>query len=224
MNMPVLTSPAVKQNGHILFVILAVIFIGLAGAYFLVHDTTHPQANHERNDISSIAVMQYTASIGRGIHRMMAKGIPLDEIEFYAPIDQHFTDIAESDEAKKLLFHPDGGGVTYFPVDRDAVEKVTRYVGKTQNGNWHFMKLPVKSVGTDMPEMIALLYRVKPDICANINLELIGNTTIPTFPVSGEEFIKGQTPLDGPGIDGVNNLCFRTSDGRHVFYSVLLAQ
>ena len=224
MNVPAFASSAEKQSGNVLFVVLLCVALIAGFSCFMARDDKNPRANYDKNDISSLTVMQYSASIGRGIHRMLDKGIALKEIEFYPPIDSSFTDIAETDKAKNLLFHPEGGGVTYYPVDRDAVEKVTRNVSQNQNGNWHFKMLRVKNVGTSKKEMTVLLYRVKPDICKNINLALNGNETIPVIKATGEKFIKGHTRLDGPGFDGVTNTCFRTSDDRHVFYSVLLAR
>lgn len=224
MNVPALSSSAEKQSGNVLFLILLAVFLIAAGSFFIMRNDKNPRANHHKNEISTTAIMQYSAALSKGVHYMIDNGTRMDDIEYYPPIDPNFTELAESDKAKNLLFHPQGGGVTYYPVDRDAVEKVTRNVSGYQNGNWHFKKLRIKGVGTSKKELVVLLYRVKPDVCENINHELTGLKKIPVIKAKAERFIKGYTRLDGPGIEGVNNGCFRTSDDRHIFYSVILAR
>lgn len=222
MNVPALPAPSEKQSGNVLFLILFLIVAVSVGAYYVTRSEKNNSPNYDKKSISVTSLLQYTQGIQKGVNRLLEKGVKWEHIDYHAPIDPEFTELAQSDKSAQLLFHPDGGGVTYYPVDRDAVEKVTRQVSRNQNGNWHFLKLRVKGIATSKKELALILYRVKPDVCAMINEELHGSNTIPVITSSAKNFFRGHTRLDGEGLTGKSAACFVTSDNRYLFYTVLL--
>jgi hypothetical protein len=209
------------EKGNVLFLILVIVAIFSILFYLLSqHEASTPVPNLEKDNISSTSAIQYAKSIEKGVKRLLSHDVKLDQIQFYAPIDERFNqpDI----DTKIQLFHPDGGGVTYYPVDRDAVEKVTKKLAENQNGNWHFFKTGIKDIGDDKPVLIALLYRVKLDVCQNINQQLNGNKTIPVIAGTSGTIIKGDLSLSGAGIDKVSSQCIKADD--HYLYYRVLAQ
>jgi hypothetical protein len=212
------------QNGNVLVLILFIL-VTFSILFFLLtqRDTITRVPNFQKESISSISAVQYAAGVEQGVKRMLGKKIPVDKIEFFAPIDEHFDEKTQGDNAKYQLFHPDGGRVAYYPVDRDAVEKVTKVVGQNQNGNWHYFMVRIKGVGSDEPELVAMLYRVKKDICKSINKQLLGNENIPVVHAASEKIFRGAYRLDGEGIDGVASQCVKAED-RYLYYRVLAVQ
>ena len=212
------------QNGNVLVLILFILAV-FSALFFLIsqRDNVMRVPNFQKDSISSISALQYAAGIEQGIKRMLGKKIKPDQIQFYAPIDGQFNKKSEGDKAQYQLFHPEGGRVAYYPVDRDAVEKVTKVLGQNQNGNWHYFMIRIKGIGTDEPELVAMLYRVKKDICKNINQQLLGNDNIPVVYAPSEKIFRGIYRLDGEGINGVSAQCIKAED-RYLYYRVLAVQ
>ena len=52
---------------------------------------------------------------------MQLRNVEVADISFVAPTEAAFTS-ATPEDAKKMIFHPDGGGVSYSPVDVNTVE------------------------------------------------------------------------------------------------------
>lgn len=224
MNKPLLPLHARRESGNVLFLILLIVAVVAVISYVVTQGGSgHPRPNHNKGAISSASVMQYAKSIKKGVKRLTDKGVALNDIEFYAPIDSHFTEMAETETSKTLLFHPDGGGVTYFPVDSDDVEKRIRSLRRHQNGNWYFSHVKVRRVGTYRKEIVAILDYVKKDTCSEINQEITGNADIPQVDISSDDIIESKRRLKGARIDGQPSFCVKTLD-HYLFYSVLAQQ
>jgi hypothetical protein len=210
------------EKGNVLFLILVIVAI-FSCLFMLLsqHDMTTRVPNLQKDNISSTSTIQYAKSIEKGVKRLKKNNVTLDQIQFYAPIDTKFNQ--DDIDTKIQLFHPDGGGVTYYPVDRDAVEKVTKTLGEYQNGNWHFFKINIKGIGSDKPVLIALLYRVKQDVCENINQQLNGYKKIPVVAATSGKIIQGDFVLAGDGIDNVASQCIKADD-HFLYYHMLAAQ
>lgn len=213
-----------SENGNVLVLILVILLV-FAGLFFLVsqRDNHVRVPNFQKDSISTISAVQYSVAMEQGVKRLQDKKIPLDQIQFYAPIDEHFNENADEDGARLQLFHPEGGAVVYYPIDHDAVEKLTKTLGEYQNGNWHFVMIRIKGIGGDEPELVAMLYRVKQDICEKINRQLIGKQDIPVVHADSTKIFKGVYRLDGDGINGVPSQCIKADD-RYIYYHVLAAQ
>ncbi|MCB9990620.1 MAG: hypothetical protein H6867_04460 [Rhodospirillales bacterium] len=197
-------------------------------------------AGRETSKISSAQLTQYPAGIRTSIVRMIISGQEAETLEFNAPsvFDGCTEDPENSDEYRRCVFHPTGGGATFVEPAVDLVtaqaswvfngENEIEYVGTTTTG---------EKVSKDTADLIAFLPGVTKVVCKSINDEL----GIPGIPQQGGVVLSsmvnpdGKTPTslgasgtslgyeDGSALAGQPFGCFqRAEDQIYVYYHVLI--
>ncbi len=135
---------------------LVVVLGGLG--LFLYQVMTHGHADHfNRKDDTHLNMYQIPFSFQRGIEKVSAKyqlGVDdITKIDFSYP----GTDGYEHN-AKMNIFHPQGGNVSRYNIDRlKAISNNTHYIFTLGN--------KIQGQGTGESELMAVLSRVKGDMC-----------------------------------------------------------
>lgn len=224
-------TPNRNESGNALFLILIAVILFAALSYAITQSNRGSGApNRETSLISSTTVTQYSSAIRTGVTRMLLRNVDVPDINFDAPTEGAFTTAAaDPDLAKKELFHPDGGGVSYSPVDMNTVNAVVTTQGAKQNGNWHFVLANVSGIGTangsgTAYDLVAMLDNVKKTICERINEQITGSVTIPTIGSASTAILADNNSLlTGSDVAGKPFLCIKSSDN-YIYYHVVAEQ
>lgn len=216
---------AQKEAGNALFLILIAVVLFAALAYAITQFSGKSGNGREQGPLASTGVTQYSSAIRTGVTRMLLRDIPIDEIDFTMPPEGGFQGLSD-EQARKMVFHPAGGGVSYAPIDPSIVSTVltsSESFNSKQNGNWHFVRIKVMGIGTDASELVAALDDVKQSVCLGINRQITGSKTIPVINGSSHDILNGTVPLTDFLIDGQPFLCIKSKDS-YIYYHVLAEQ
>ena len=213
------------QSNVLLLILLAVVlFIALSYAIIQFGEGDHP-VSRVITPTASTSVTQYASALRTGVTRILLKDTPVQELDFTAPVKGAFGTLNE-DVSSKMVFHPNGGGVTFAPVSAAIVahqEQAPEDFTSKRNGNWFFVPLKINQVGTAQQELVAILDDVKRPICAAINDQITGTTLIPELNINKADLLSGKTVLNGKDIDAQPYLCIKTASD-YIYYHVLAEQ
>jgi len=214
-----------SQSGNALFLILIAVILFAALSYAITQSNRGGGApNRETSLISSTTVTQYSSAIRTGVTRLLLRNVEQGNITFEAPTEAAFTSLSAT-AAKNNIYHPEGGGVSYSPVDQNTVVAITAGQTATQNDNWHFVEAIVGGIGTGGTDLVAMLDHVKKPICERINEQINGNTTIPVIASASTDLLAaGNSLITGTGISGKPFLCVETTGSRYIYYHVISEQ
>ncbi|MDB5478738.1 MAG: hypothetical protein JWM96_1233 [Alphaproteobacteria bacterium] len=215
------------ESGNALFLILIAVVLFAALSYAITQSNRGGGApNRETSLISSTAITQYSSAIRTGITRMTLRNVDVASLDFTAPTDATaYAAAITANNTPNMVFHADGGGVSFTPVDQNIVNTVSTTMSSTQNGNWYFKSTPVTGVATAAADLVAFLDDLKKPLCESINLQINGNKTIPVLTGTPAAIVAGSVPVTGTGIDNKSFLCVGTSTANHyVYYHVMVEQ
>ncbi len=231
-----------NESGNVLFLILIAVALFAALSYAVTSSTRSGggNANNETNLVNTASITQYPASIRTAIIRMqISSGVDPQDLEFNPP-----SDITGCTSVPVCVFDPAGGAAVFATAIADAMED-------GQQGDWTFNgDFEIVNVGSTTSgnvsgnEIIAFLPGVKEAVCARINLEVMGSSTIPNTgsSVAGSSSTEGYMHMltDGVpfastnditlgtgGISGTTALdgqafgCFQDNGGDYVYYHVI---
>ena len=218
-----------NEQGNALFLILIAVVLFAALSYAITQSNRGGGApNRETSLIASTTVTQYSSAMRTGITRMLLRNTAISDLSFTAPVDTNFSTETPTSE---MVFHPEGGGVSYAPVDVNTVNNTpSTTFNDRQNSNWYFVETPVEGVGTDEVDLVAMLDDVKEAICQRINEQITGVKDIPAMSAaaaailadSASEVIAGGVAPSS--VNGQSFMCVESSDGRFIYYQVLAEQ
>lgn len=214
-----------SERGNALFLVLLTVLMVAGVIYFFTQDDDRNRPpNREVKSINSRSITQYADSIAKGVAKMQANNMPIDEIEFYAPTHPHFDEMLEEEAGKNLVFHHAGGGVHYSPVDRDAVEHIVKDSDKFQDRNWHFVQLKMPGIGTKKKDLVAILDNIKESLCERIDQRITGDEEVPEIDAASNELISGEKRIKGHHImKGKMSFCIKATD-HYLYYRILSEQ
>ncbi|MFP4386542.1 MAG: hypothetical protein ACLFP8_04295 [Alphaproteobacteria bacterium] len=233
------------QRGNVLFIVLVAIVLIGALLYAAMPSMRHSlKEAGEGTSISSGAMMQYTASLRAAVAGLLYKGAMVSELEFNRP--GHFESCSR---VEFCVFHPEGGGISYTPVGRDAMSS------SDLTNDWGFSALfEVEGVGVSIEgdfagnDVLALVYGVSETVCKQMNQDL-GVFDVPVSEIEDTVFTgvlaqgldpsiagsggmeSGWEAMDGEEVIGRGETavlagqaqgCFKSKAGHNVYYSVLL--
>ena len=131
-NMRILHNDNSNEQGNVLFLILIAVALFAAPSYAITSSTRSGggSADNETNLLHSAGIIQYPASVQTAIARMrLTDNIRAEDLEFYPP-----SNLASCSDAKKCVFHPQGGGATWS----DAPADVMTGVNLNPERRWHY--------------------------------------------------------------------------------------
>lgn len=167
----------VAQDGNIFVVIfLAIFLIGLLTAAINSFSTQQESISREDLKIQAAQIIRYGAELENGAQYVLRNGISENDIRFaHADAAVDYGTIATTPTAQ--VFSQSGGRATY----RTASTKIL----SSGTGNWEFYGTTrVPRVGSDNPELIAVLPNVTQAFCTEVNKNL-GLTNIPEDSTTG---------------------------------------
>lgn len=155
------------ESGNVIFfILLAVVLVGLVTVAIRSGDEG-ANIDKETIIIRVSEMRQYVSDIERGLRFIMQDGASEAEIRFAHP-DANPAYGAIADTPTRQLFNDTGGGVQYRLPPTDITSDSWEFYGNTR----------IPGVGTDNPELIAVLPNVTTAFCTKIN-EMNGHTGQP---------------------------------------------
>lgn len=149
------------ESGNIVFfILLAIVLVGLVTAALRSGGLETSGIDRENNIIKVSQIRQYSAELERAVTYIINNQISEADISFANP------DVASDDygtygdNPQAEIFNPGGGG---------AVSR-TPPAGVNDGSPWEFYaSSTVPGVGSDKPDLIAVLPKVTETVCAEIN-------------------------------------------------------
>lgn len=207
-------------KGSILFILLICVALFAALGYavsqgFRLNLGTTDAAKTDQEKLNATSVIDYFQHVAQGVQEMKYANISPAAIDFTLPDDPSF----DTPPLAKKIFHPQGGQVQYQTVWDQIKENAN--APRTQ---WAFFQNSIEGVGGTGAELMASLSYIHPTLCQELNRNILGSTTIPSFSGTLQDlFINGATPITSGNCAacvGKPMLC--VSDGTdQVFYFVL---
>lgn len=176
----------------------------------------------ETVEFYSNELIEYTSAAQYAIELMLSSGSKIDDLNFVIPGGAGF----ETGSHIHKVFHPQGGGLNYEASYDDAIA-----VGGA--GAWYFQNtLNVGWSDTAGDDVIMMAYNIKPQVCANINKKITGNTTIPSVTTGLDDIFNPAATTEAafdatncPACDGYPILCVSNNAvDTYGLYSIIAAQ
>lgn len=163
------------QSGNIIFFILLAIFlIGLVTA--ALRSTGIESSGIDREDltIKAAQIRQDAAEIEHAVNLVMQNGISENDISFASP-DAPSDYGTPGSNPKAEIFSTGGGAARYRPAP----------AGINDGSGWEFYgTTALPDIGSDKPDLVAVLPNVTEDFCKQIN-DAVGQTRpVPPAPIA----------------------------------------
>lgn len=173
-------NPQYRKNerGNVLwFILLALVLIGLLTAVLSRSGTSVDQTGDvEQQRIKISQMMRYVQGIEAAVQQMLLRGISESDISFYQDLNGDGNDATSPDAGEFynpnctrndcLVFHVDGGGITYQPPPQ----------GVNDGSDWIYTaRLRVTNIGTTVSgdpsssELLMILPNVTRAMCIQMN-------------------------------------------------------
>lgn len=218
-----------RGNAFLYVLIAIVLFAALTYAMVRNHDAggAASEIDEGRVSVAADSILAYAVSTQTAITRMDQMGTSADAIDFMLPSDTVFNDPPTLDK----LFHPDGGGLVYKPLPKDALDATVTnpdagfYVGRFSNFEWS---------PTTAQDVIFSAYGLTQAVCARLNRQITGDAAIPEIQgislqqalVDASLHTSGNADLDSSTCADCEEkpaLCIREG-AKYGFYSIMVAQ
>jgi len=174
-----------------------------------------------RVDLLASDLMQHAISAEMAVKQMTAFGVDYDQL-----LDDKPADVGYSTTPNLQIYHPSGGGVDVFATQDSNLFDANS--GQTRGWQWQNTK-NVEWTPTTAIDLVYSFIDLNPDICAELNKRLLGNTTIPTSTVDFDDtFINNTTNTDFvvaecADCEDMKAMCI--SDGStYAFYNIIGAR
>lgn len=220
-----------SQKGNAFFYILVAVVL-FAGLTFTISrsnlgSTPVTEINQGRETVAGNAIISYSVQAQNAVTRLDQMGTGADQIDFILPSNAAFNTAPTLNK----FYHPDGGGFALKPLPGDAAATVAGsptagfYVGRFNNFDW---------TPTTAQDVVFTAYGLSSSVCALINKQLTGSTTIPTVTGQNVKNVLVDTAIHSAGNAGLTTtncaacdekpaLCI--TDGTvYGFYSILVAR
>jgi len=144
-----------------LFVALA-LFAGLSFVFLQGSQGSNAFLSQEQTKNSARQIMGYTTDIERGVKRLMVRGCSPETIEFET------ANSAAPADKRCSVFDPNGAGLVYSRTPATLLTNQTTAVTGT-------VLLKVSGIGdTAKTDLIFRMTHLKPEICRQLNVDLLG--------------------------------------------------
>jgi hypothetical protein len=224
--------PAHPESGNVIFfILLAIILIGLATAAIREGNQGFTDVDRESTVLDESKIRQYASELERGVVFIVNNGASENDIRFaYPDASSDYGDITSNPQFQ--LFSPKGGGAEYRKPPP----------GVNDGSPWEFYgNTALPQVGSDRPELTAVLPDIGDDLCKKINQDegydaALALTDSGSCINAGAIFrFRDATQYDDSGPNTVDTATFPTTkpvmegcitcaDGSHHFFHVLHAR
>lgn len=151
-----------NERGNMLFIVfIAVALLGfLTAAIMSSSNPENANIDDEELAIRVTEVQRYVSELERAVLYIQQNGYSEDDIRFANPENDDYGDLSADADPTDQIFHRDGGGALY----RDPPENINDGSAWEFYGGTH---LP--GVGSERPELVAVLPNVTAQFCERIN-------------------------------------------------------
>ncbi len=208
------------QRGSLLFYILLGVILFAALSYVVMNMVRSggDYGASEQAKLQAHALVEYAQKAKITVQDMRLSGIAADDLVFLKSGDAGYTTAPHTNK----VFHPNGGGlpITTFP---DALAPGTL----TPAASVYMTRTAIDDVGTAADDVIVSVRGVRADVCAAVNQNLVGSSTIPSTGANNHQalFITGASNLTTgvcAGCAGHGSLCVsQTGPTIYTFYSAI---
>ncbi|MGB1077612.1 MAG: hypothetical protein ACPG05_04825, partial [Bdellovibrionales bacterium] len=156
------------QRGNIIVLILVAVAL-FAGLTFTLSNSMQGGSSDELSEaqvkLHATQMISYSAQVEAAIDQMIFNGMDIDQINLVFPSDPTF----ETGSDIYKLFHVDGGGVNYKPPTTPPFEAGGIWTPDYREWDW---------TPTTTHDFAMVAAGIQEDICAEINNQLTGDSTI----------------------------------------------
>lgn len=168
--------PSSRQSGNaFIYILIACVLLG-ALTYSLSRSVNTGGAakdlDNTKATIAADAILAYAATAANVITQLDQTGVSEDEINFMIPSEATFNNAPTTEK----LFHPDGGGLNYKPLPKDAIDQALAsspdagyYIGRFSNFEW---------TPTTTQDVVFTAWGLTEATCAALNKKVLGTSTI----------------------------------------------
>lgn len=187
--------------------------VAIMAAWAIANRSSSASSNQEQVKMSASMILKEASDIRDGFARAFSDGISHSALTF---------DMA----ANTGLFQPSRG----YAVQQTTPIRAMDPTGTATNFIWTYNKLvKIKGIGIDATDdSVISIGDLTLDVCRNIN-DMLYNTGVSATPVNGVGSLAdyaGAAAIDMssslPGRDGKTDLCVTTSDGKYVYFKVVV--
>lgn len=185
-----------RTSGNVLFLILIAVALFAALSYVVAQSSRSGggSISNEKAQLHATQILSSAVAIKTAALRMVVGGYAIEDIMAYMafyPDSPHLGgnswgdlhNIAP-DEVKKMIFHPNGGGLSFQEMP-DEVFQNSPILSSYPQLNTHAWISPggsvdvkIPRVGSDEPEDYIMLFDVRPEVCLQINKKLGVNYSV----------------------------------------------
>ncbi len=216
-----------RGNAFIYILIAIVLFAGLGFAISRSsQNSSVSELDQGRTSIAANDILAYAAATQNAIATLDRLGTGPAQIDFVLPSDSVAFNSAPNVDK---LFHPDGGGLTYKPLPRDAVDATYTdppepgfFIGRFNNVEW---------TPTTEDDVIFVALGIPQAVCEELNRKITGSAAIPELQSDLEATLVDVVHHAGGNSDLVAANCADceeksaiclTDTAHYAFYSVMV--
>jgi hypothetical protein len=208
------------ERGSAMFYILlgVVLFAALAYAVSSMSRGTGDFGASEQAKLQAQAVVDYAQKAKITVQDLKLSGVATDQLSFLKNGDAGYTTAPHTTK----VFHPSGGGLPEQNLRGAVVNDVLSPVVGV-----YMTRMAIEDVGSTDDDVVFSVRGVRADVCARINLDLTGSSTIPSTGANNHEalFVTGASDLTAAtcaACAGKTALCVsQTGPTVYTFYSVV---
>lgn len=238
MNLNAKKKTCSADCGAALFIILIAVALFAALGYAISQSSRGSgNVDKEKTFLLAAQVVQYASQIQNTVMRLQLAYTCVDtQISFENNIVSGYTNALSPSDKRCNVFDPAGGGLTWNSPP----------AGANDGTPWFYSgAFPVEivsgvrcvSLGASMgpcTDLVLFLPKVKQEVCAQINKNLLGSTTIPSDDTAGTHFSTGDFPKFNGTYGNRDDLNFddsqilagcyedEPSSGYYVFFMILI--
>ncbi|ABD72081.1 hypothetical protein Rfer_4395 (plasmid) [Rhodoferax ferrireducens T118] len=200
------------MNALIMFGIALI--VAMMGAWAVANRSSNTNSSTEQNKMSASVILKEASDFRDGFARALSDGISPSTITF---------DMT----AGTGLLQPSKG----YASPQTAPIRAMDAAGTAANFVWNYTKLvKIKDIGADTSnDYMVTLGDLSLEVCQRLN-NMLYNTDMATVPVTGVGTLADYTTTPAAvdlttsvaGRDGKTDLCVKTSDGKYVYYKVMV--
>ncbi len=156
------------ESGNVFLIIL--IGIAMFAALMFTFSRGIQQGTEGMNgreaELAASDIVSYGQQVQRGVERVISRGVSETDISFANPTDTNYTNPNCSGDNRCLVFHPEGGAVTWkTPPQGVNYTSAAYFIGPNRVGSADGVTI---NIGTSERDLVIML-PVSEHICAAIN-------------------------------------------------------
>lgn len=212
-----------ERGNALIYVLIAIVLFAALGFTLSRQASTTGtgEIDEARAKILATELLTYSAQVKSVIDQMMFTGSDIDTLDFTLPSEAGFGTAPHLEK----VYHPQGGGLTPSTLPENAIAQIATnpaagwYLGRFNNVEW------TKTTNSDV---ILTAHQISSLVCAQINDQLTGSTTIPAVTGDLEDYLVDSATDNDLDIascaacEGYETLCVSNSAvSAYSFYTIV---